>query len=341
MAYGQVSLWVFLELLALADARSGPSLPRRVDDERLIHLQILAMKPNIIGIGEVLWDLLPTGARMGGAPANFACHASALGAESSVISRVGKDPLGQRLLEKIEALGVSTRGISVDPIHPTGTVDVKLGPDGQPEFLIASEVAWDHMEPSPDLLRMAADADAVCFGSLGQRSPASRRAIRQLVAATSPKALRVFDVNLRQDHFSATILDHSLELANVCKLSDSELPVLAKALGLGGDTPGQLRELQARYLLRMVVFTRGGSGSILTDGNQWCENPGVPTEVNDTIGAGDSFTCAVVMGMLQGWPIERISDTANQLAAFVCSQDGAVPELPQALRDRFLRSVDL
>jgi len=296
---------------------------------------MIFMKPRVIGIGELLWDMLPSGPRMGGAPANFACHANALGAQAAVISRVGADESGAGLVEQLQALGVSTAGITVDPWSPTGTVEVELSPDGQPHFTICTGVAWDQIEVTPELVRLAAAADAICFGSLGQRSAASREAIRQLVAATPAHALRVFDVNLRQDYFDAEGIAASLDLANVCKLSDSELPVVAGLLGLAGDTRAQIEGLIARHELRLVAYTRGAQGSVLTDGNEWCECQGLPTVVKDTIGAGDSFTCAVAMGRLQGWPLERISATANQIAAFVCSRDGAVPELPPALRESF------
>jgi fructokinase len=293
------------------------------------------MKPKVIGIGELLWDMLPTGRRMGGAPANFACHAKALGADAAVVSRVGADDSGAHLLEKLSLLKVSSEGVTVDPQNPTGTVEVSLGSDGQPCFKIVPGVAWDYMAATPALMSLVAGADAVCFGSLGQRSASSCEAIRHLVSVTPAHALRVFDVNLRGDFFSAEILDESLKLANICKLSDAELPVIAGMLGLGGNARGQIHELIARYGLRLVVYTRGHAGSVLTDGKHWCEHPGVPTEVRDTIGAGDSFTCTVVMGLLQGWPLERISEIANTVAAFVCSRDGAVPELPGELRDSF------
>lgn len=293
------------------------------------------MKPKIIGIGELLWDMLPSGPRMGGAPANFACHAKALGAAAAVISRVGADESGNRLVEKLRSLGVSTEGVTADAVNPTGTVEVNLGADGQPSFKIMPGVAWDHLAVTPELTQLAAGADAICFGSLGQRSASSRDTIRQLVSSTPADALRVFDVNLREDFFTPEILDQSLKLANICKLSDAELPVIAGMLDLPGDTRSQLSRLLAAYGLHLIVFTRGGEGSILTDGTHWCEHAGVPTEVRDTIGAGDSFTCAVVMGLLQGWTLEKTSATANEIASFVCSRDGAVPNLPQSLRDRF------
>jgi fructokinase len=293
------------------------------------------MKPIVIGIGEILWDLLPSGPRMGGAPANFACHAHALGADAFVISRVGEDDAGKLILENLGQLGVSTSAIDPDPEHPTGTVEVSLADDGQPQFKIIEGVAWDHLKPSPQLLQLASQADAICFGSLGQRSEVSRHTIRQIVAATPASALRVFDVNLRQSYYNASILHDSLELANICKLSDAELPEIADLLGLEGDICTQLDQLMQRYQLRLVVFTRGGNGSILTDGEEWSDHPGLTAEVKDTIGAGDSFTASTTMGMLLKWPLRKISHTANQVAAYVCSHHGAVPELPQDLRNLF------
>ena len=290
----------------------------------------------ILGIGELLWDLLPSGPRLGGAPANFASHASALGAETAVISRVGDDDDGRKLLTALQELGVSTEGVTMDPEHPTGTVEVSLGKDGQPEFTIHENVAWDHLCVTPGLLEMASSADAVCFGSLGQRNAESRNAIRELVAATPGHALLVFDANLRQRFFTREILMDSLALSNVFKLSDSELPVIAGLLDIGGDVRQQLESIRTSYQLRAVVYTRGADGSILTDGETWCDNPGIVTEVKDTVGAGDSFTCAVTMGMLAGWPLEWISETATEIAAYVCSQHGAVPQLPGHLRQRFL-----
>jgi fructokinase len=294
------------------------------------------MKPIVIGIGEILWDLLPSGPRMGGAPANFACHAQALGANAAVISRVGEDNAGESLLEGLARLGVSTSAIDRDPEHPTGTVEVNLAADGQPHFKIIEGVAWDHLKPSPPHLQLASLADAICFGTLGQRSETSRQTIRQIVAATPASALRVFDVNLRQSYCNASILHDSLELANICKLSDGELPVMADMLGLEGDICNQLDQLVQRYQLRLVVFTRGGNGSILTDGDEWSDHPGLPAVVRDTIGAGDSFTAATTMGMLRHWPLRKISHTANQVAAFVCSQHGAMPQLPDELTMPYL-----
>lgn len=272
---------------------------------------------------------------MGGAPANFSCHAKGLGAHAEVISRVGTDEAGTGLIANLIALGLDTDGITRDPVNPTGSVEVKLGDDGQPEFKITSCVAWDHLQTTPESLRSAETADGIYFGSLGQRSSTSCATICSLVSATPTSALRVFDVNLREDYFTSEILNDSLALANVCKLSDAELPVIAAMLGLSGSTCDQLEELLNTYELRLVVYTRGANGSLLYNGREWSEHPGFPTVVRDTIGAGDSFTAAVTMGLLQGWPLEKISRHANETAAYVCAHDGAVPELPRSLRDRF------
>ncbi len=293
------------------------------------------MKPFVIGLGELLWDVLPSGPRMGGAPANFACHARALGAESAMITCVGRDEAGDRLVQCLAELGVSTAGIARDAEHPTGTVMVELAADGQPQFTITGDVAWDHLKVTAALKRMVAKAGAVCFGTLGQRCEPSRAAIRKLVSMAPREALRIFDVNLRQDFFSGELIDESLQLANVIKLSDSELPVIASLLGLFGTVRDQLEALLVRYDLRMVVFTRGAHGSVLWDGAYWCEHPGLPAEVKDTIGAGDSFTTAVALGMLHGWPVEKISATANEVAAHVCGCVGAIPPMPETLRHRF------
>lgn len=294
------------------------------------------MKPKVIGIGEFLWDVLPSGPRMGGAPANFACHASALGADAVVISRVGADESGERLLRQLAERNVSTEGITPDPKHPTGTVIVKIGENGQPVFEIVPDVAWDHITVTPALEQLVGNADAICFGTLGQRSPSSRDAVRGLLASAPARALKVFDANLRQNHFDRATIESSLELADVCKLSDEELPVIAGLLDLHGEVRAQLEQLVSCFHLKLVVYTRGAKGSVLTNGTEWIERPAVPIRVKDTIGAGDSFTSAVTMGLILGWPLEQIAESASQIAAFVCSNDGAVPELPAALRECFL-----
>ncbi len=290
------------------------------------------MKHRILSIGEVLWDLLPTGPLLGGAPANFAVHAQALGGDVKLVSRVGDDALGHEILQRLQAREMSTALIGIDRALPTGTVSVTLAGDGQPEYIIHEQVAWDALALTDEAKTAAAEAHAVCFGSLGQRAPASRAAVEALVAASSLQALRVFDINLRQSFYSREVIEASLALANVLKLNETELPVLAEMFGLGGDTRSQIRALARQHGLQAVAFTRGSQGSCLLVGDEWSEHPGVPTTVADTIGAGDSFTAAFVLGMLERWPVPAIHQRASEVAAFVCSQAGPTPPLPEALR---------
>jgi fructokinase len=287
-----------------------------------------------IGLGEVLWDLLPGGRQLGGAPANFAYHAHALGAESLVVSRVGRDDLGRDLVEHLNALGLVTSGISVDPAAPTGTVSVTLDPTGQPTYTIHTDVAWDFLEAGPEVLRAAAGADAVCFGTLAQRHPVARESIRRVLQATRADALRIFDINLRQRFWSSEVILPSLEAANVLKLNDEELPVLVGLLGWTEvDEERCVGRLAERFGLRAVALTRGACGSRLwLDGRSvsWplSGNP-VPLPVVDTVGAGDSYTAALALGLLSGHPPEEILRIAHRVADFVCTRAGATPVMPE------------
>lgn len=294
-------------------------------------------KPHLVGIGELLWDLLPAGRQLGGAPANFACHARALGAASHLISRVGDDPLGRAALARLDQLGVDTSAVEIDPGRPTGTVSVALEADGQPRFTIHEDVAWDALSGGARALEVVRRADAVCFGSLGQRNPVARSAIQRLLAATPAEALRILDVNLRQHYFSKAILLDSLGFADVLKVNDNELPRLAEMLALEGDLQSQIQQLANRYSLRCVVYTRGSRGSLLLADGHWADHPGFPTTVVDTVGAGDSFTAALALGLLGRRDLNSINEHANRVAAFVCSQPGATPTLPTELHQDFAR----
>jgi len=280
-----------------------------------------SMSARILAIGEILWDLLPSGKQLGGAPANFAYHAHALGARARLISRVGNDPLGHEILDRLRSLGLPTDGVGVDPAAPTGTVSVEVMSDGQPKFIIHEDVAWDRLEPVAEV-----EADAICFGSLGQRCPAARRAIRDVVAAMPDAALRVFDINLRQSFYSREIIQSSLELASALKLNDAELPVLAAMFGLTGDTRNQLSALSERFALRAAALTRGAAGSLLLADGIWSEHPGIRVKVVDAVGAGDAFTAAWTLGLLAGHALDAINQRANEVAAFVCTQPGATPD---------------
>ncbi len=293
------------------------------------------MNYKLVGIGEVLWDLLPGGRQLGGAPGNFASHARSLGASVVLASRVGDDALGREAIGRLAQLGIPPVAIEVDASRPTGTVGVELSADGQPRFDIHRGVAWDAIEGNAAARDAVAVADAVCFGTLAQRSAPSRAAIRALVASSPSQALRILDVNLRQDYYSDEILRESLALANVLKLNDAELPRLAELLSLPGDERAQLQALSTRHRLRLIAYTRGSRGSLLFADGRWSEHPGITAHVVDTIGAGDSFTAAMAVGFLSGWDLDRINAQANRVAAYVCSCPGATPDLPAELRGEF------
>lgn len=286
----------------------------------------------LVGIGEVLWDLLPAGPQLGGAPANFTCHACALGAAASLISRVGNDDLGRTALKRLAALGIPLEAVEVDPDRPTGTVGVDLRADGQPQFHIHENVAWDSLSGSPAATAAVRTADAICFGTLAQRSENSRATIRALVQATPSTALRILDINLRPPYVSVDVSRESLELANALKVNDTELPWLASALACHGDMRSQIVQIAERYKLRLVAYTRGSQGSLLYADGLWSDHLGVKTEVVDAVGAGDAFTAAMALGHLAGWNLDRINALANQVASFVCSHAGATPALPASLR---------
>lgn len=293
------------------------------------------MSRRVLGVGEVLWDLLPGGAQLGGAPANFACHARALGADAAVVTRVGRDARGREILDRLQALGLPSSLVQVDETRPTGTVSVELEGDGVPRFTIHEGVAWDSLLAPEPALAAAGGADAVCFGSLAQRHEPARSSVQALVAATPAAALRIFDVNLRQQHYSREVVEQSLRLANVLKLNDGELPVLASLFGLDGEAEAQLDALARRFELRLVALTRGGHGSLLRGDAGSSEHPGVPAQVEDTVGAGDAFTAALAMGLLLGWPLDEVNARANEVAAHVCTFAGATPPLPGPLTAAF------
>jgi fructokinase len=290
----------------------------------------------VIGIGEVLWDLLPSGPQLGGAPANFAYHAHALGARGRIITRIGNDSLGQAILQRFEQLGLDGKTVQVDKEAPTGTVTVTLSSEGVPHFTIHEQVAWDRLEATPASLEEVRTADAICFGSLAQRGDASRTAIQTMVATTPTHAMRIFDVNLRQNYFSLEIINESLRLANVLKLNDGELPVISKLVGIKGSPQDQIAALAEKFGLQLVALTRGAAGSLLYQQGQWSDCASIPTTVIDTVGAGDAFTAAMVVGLLQKRPLDEINLLGNEVARHVCSCAGATPPIPESIRKRFL-----
>lgn len=296
----------------------------------------------ILGIGELLWDMLPEGPQLGGAPANYTVMAGRLGNHATIISRIGHDELGDRALEVLRPFPVDCGQIQVDPELPTGRVTVTLE-EGQPSYTIHKPVAWDSFELSEDWLGEAARADAVCFGSLAQRSEKSRRTIHTLLRATSPECLRIFDVNLRAPYYTAEIVRESLERASVIKMNDVEVPQVLGLLGL--TTAGSLREgagwiLKQFEELDLVAITRGGEGSLLVGRSEWHEHPGIPTRVADTIGAGDAFTAAMTTYLLRGAPLAVLNEAGNRWGSFVASQSGAMPAIEPETLERITREIE-
>jgi fructokinase len=285
----------------------------------------------IVGLGELLWDLFPDGPRFGGAPVNFACHAAALGAHVHVVTSVGSDTLGREALRALASHGVKTDAVAICDEAPTGTVQVTVDAAGKATFTFAPDVAWDHLQWSEGLARLAATCDAVCFGSLAQRSAESRQTVQRFVGATRAVASRVFDINLRPPFYGEEVIHESLKLANVLKLNDDELPILAATCGASGSDTEVLVQLAHRFDLQVVALTRGPKGAILLCGGEISEAPGVPVAVKDTVGAGDAFTAALVLGLLRNDPLDEINRRACAIAAYVCSQAGATPPLPDEL----------
>jgi fructokinase len=292
----------------------------------------MAAQPTIVAVGEILWDLFPEGPRFGGAPANFACHAAGLGGAVAIVSAVGPDDLGRSALGELNGRSIETRAVTIAE-RPTGTVRVTVDAVGKASFEFASDIAWDHLGWSENLDLLAARAQAVCFGTLAQRSEISRATVQRFVAATSPPALRVFDVNLRPPYYGDEVIRQSLGLANVLKLNDDELPVVARIARLSGPEVRTLAGLCDQFNLNLVALTRGSRGSLLISRTgEANDHPGVPTTVQDTVGAGDAFTAVLTLGLLRGDSLATINDRANRVAAWVCSQPGATPVLPAQYR---------
>lgn len=280
----------------------------------------------IVGLGEVLWDLLPQGKQLGGAPANFAYISGVLGHRAIVASATGADALGRELRRQFEELKLDTSFLQNDPAHPTGTVKVSLDPRGQPEYEIEQDVAWDFLEWTPQWQQLASQAHAICFGSLAQRSAVSRATIRSFLSASRPEAIRIFDVNLRQNFYSAEVLRESFRLANMAKLNDSELPIVMRSLVLSGaDERSAAESLRRTFGLKLLCVTRGERGSLLVREGDFDEHPGFSVRVHDLVGAGDAFTAALAHHVLRGSPLSVVNEAANRMGAWVASQTGGTP----------------
>lgn len=299
------------------------------------------MTSYVIGLGEVLWDVLPTGKQIGGAPANFAFHVSQFGLPVRVVSAIGNDALGEETRQVFAQRNLQAVMPSLP--QPTGTVIADIDAEGVAHYTFPDDVAWDNIPFTPEMEDIARHTRAVCWGSLAQRSEASRQSILRFVD-TVPEGhgqYKIFDINLRQSFYTKEIITESLRRANVLKINDEELVVVARMFGLAGtDLEAKCRTLLADYELDMVILTCGENGSYIftpaTDdcplgGTSFMQTPHV--EVSDTIGAGDSFTGTLVASLLEGMDVRQAHARAVKVSAYVCTQPGAMPILPESIKE--------
>ncbi|MDD3819472.1 MAG: carbohydrate kinase [Actinomycetota bacterium] len=291
------------------------------------------MSYKITGIGEVLWDVFPGGKEPGGAPANFAYFVKNLGQDGIIASRVGSDPLGKEILESLGRLNLSRDFIQIDPVHPTSTVEVKVDSGGQPDYIIKESVAWDFLELTEEWKELAVKTDVICFGTLAQRSPVSRKTIIDFLSLSSKGTIKILDINLRQNFYSPEVIKKSLELSTILKLNENELELIRKMSGASPKKSEILfcRELMTKYDIELICVTKGGEGSLLINKENHYRHPGYKVKIVDTVGAGDAFTAAVAVGYMKGASLKEISDAANRLGSWVCSQKGPTPPLDEKI----------
>ena len=299
----------------------------------------------VVGIGELLWDILPDGPQLGGAVSNFAVMSSRLGDHGVIASRVGDDQLGRHAQAVLSGLPVDSSYIQLDTNHVTSSVSVSLT-EGQAKYVIHEPVAWDYLEFTSAWLTLAQQADAVCFGTLAQRSANAQRTIQGFLAETRQDCLRLLDVNLRAPFYTAKTLESSLDYATVLKMNDSEVPQVLELLGMPHTddlNPNALvtgaRALTDEFPLSLICITMGGNGSLLVGRSQVDRHPGVRTEVVDTVGAGDCFTAALTHYYLQGASLAVMNEAGNRWGAWMASQRGAMPPLDDAKRDELTAAI--
>lgn len=294
------------------------------------------MSSVIVGLGEVLWDMLPDGKQLGGAPANFVYHAKALGqksVESYIVSAIGDDSLGVELQSCLDRLGINHKYLHVNKDVKTGVVSVTIDKLGIPDYIIEENVGWDFIPQVNN--NFQATVDVACFGTLAQRSDTSKKNIIDFVTTLPANALKIFDINLRQSFFNCEIIETSLKLANILKINDDELVIVSKLLQIFGNEDELLEIISQRYDLKLSILTKGDSGSFLYSEGKYSKHPGFKVKCIDSVGAGDAFTAATAIGLLKGFDLDKINDCSNQVASYVCTQSGATPDLPINLVNLF------
>ncbi len=271
-------------------------------------------------IGEILWDRFPNKKVWGGAPANFIFHTAQMGANATAYSAVGDDALGKELSEAIQACGINLIAPVVE--QATGVVDISLNPDGSANYKFNDDCSWDHIPQSTELLTLSRQADLIAFGSLAQRHPVSRETIFAALANKKESAKVLFDINLRQNFYTKEIIENSISHCDFLKLNEEELSIIEKLTGLS------LEQIIVKYDLELVLFTLGEEGSRIITGGKTYTQAASPTQLVDTVGAGDSFTASFVINYMNGVPVEEAQKIASDVSAFVCSHSGATVELP-------------
>ncbi|MFI4874936.1 MAG: carbohydrate kinase [Blastopirellula sp. JB062] len=280
----------------------------------------------VIGLGEILWDCFPDQRRPGGAPANFAFHARQLGLQGVVLSRIGNDQLGDEFVDYLSRHGLEDEFVQRDAKHPTGQVRIEFD-DGDPQYTFVDDVAWDHLQFTPQTAQLCGQAAAICFGTLAQRSAASQAMICNCLDAAPAEAWKIYDINLRPPWFKRTVIESSLQRANVLKLNEDEVVYLAEHFNLSGKLETFAIDVQSRFDLKAVCITLGGEGCLVAQGAELSRQAGVSVEIADTVGAGDSFTAAIAHGLIHRKPVAEMAAFANQIAALVASRSGAMPDL--------------
>lgn len=289
------------------------------------------MKRLVVGLGEVLWDMLPEGRKIGGAPVNFAYHAGQFGIETMAVSAIGNDKLGEDTIAEMN--GKHLNHIFPSVPYPTGSVQVSLDEKGVPAYDIKENVAWDNIPFTNEIESVARSCRAVCFGSLAQRNAVSRNTIRKFIESTPSGCIRIFDINLRQNFYTSNVIRDSLEHCNILKINDEEIMLVSRMFNYdSSNIENVCRTIMEDFSLEMVILTCGTKGSYIFTKGGVSFMPTPKVNVADTVGAGDSFTGSFCAAILRGLPVAEAHKKAVEVSAYVCTQNGAMPEIPESMK---------
>lgn len=289
------------------------------------------MKRLVVGLGEVLWDMLPEGRKIGGAPVNFAYHAGQFGIDTMAVSAIGNDKLGEDTIAEMN--GKHLNHIFPSVPYPTGSVQVSLDEKGVPAYDIKENVAWDNIPFTNEIESVARSCRAVCFGSLAQRNAVSRNTIRKFIESTPSGCIRIFDINLRQNFYTSNVIHDSLELCNILKINDEEIMLVSRMFNCdSSNIENVCRTIMEDFSLEMVILTCGTKGSYIFTKGGVSFMPTPKVNVADTVGAGDSFTGSFCAAILRGLPVAEAHKKAVEVSAYVCTQNGAMPEIPESMK---------